>query len=847
MGGKSASHGLAGTGRTIRRWLRVHVLRPRSVGVLFILTLVLGTAGFQSARLKSDIVDSVYRSVQLFGLGYNGLDAAELDPHSSAAGDGENWLIETARFSGALVLGSGVIALLASLLRDFGRLQWQTGRSGRSRRVVLLGFGAVNTALARELARHGTPLTVVSAAFSEADRQMAREYGLLLVTGDLTDTATLRRARIGLARRIVVAAGDDVLNVEIGTVAAGFAETAQAAMSSIRNQDRRTGRPAGQRRYGCDENDDPVVLVHLSRTRTLADLTEARDIAYASGAAAGFFSVKNEAARKLVREARLTRLACEKGQDRVHVVMAGMGDQGEALLTEIYLNAFGAAVVDGKRDVLKPPRFTIIDTDASTSVHDRLKAHRPRLFDDTIPAEARPEFEFINADAMEICFDTNDRLNAIEDHCPVTAWVFVCGRDNVNLAAGFRLEMAMHQRNRDPAPVFIRLWNADIATDDSEADIAIEKRNPLLATQVFGSMSTVMPQSSFLANVSCDARQRAAGRDDQERLAMLLHNYYVGDIQALAALGVGSAPDAAALSAATDRYMADWRALPTNVRETNRRVIRHAASKLRDIGFDWPHAADALLPEIERQTAEWMRAMIAVREAPGALPDLGQNGAAWLTAIGIAGDPQDDATRREAARQIEALAKSEHGRWMADRALDGWQYGEERDNRRRLHTTMIDYAKLGHEAQLDLTAVRMLLDCLSSDADGGGRPRARLRRIVETGLEAVFAGNAPAGEALAEATELRIVIGETVGFDGTVQTESADRLKRLVADWLDKAALACQLHFVLEMPVEPGHRTSPAASGRVHLGAVLGDIAGTDAITQGGVAVDITRAYRRIG
>jgi RyR domain len=45
-------------------------------------------------------------------------------------------------------------------------------------------------------------------------------------------------------------------------------------------------------------------------------------------------------------------------------------------------------------------------------------------------------------------------------------------------------------------------------------------------------------------------------------------------------------------------------------------------------------------------------------------------------------------------KEIEDLAELEHERWMRERIGQGWRYGEERDNRRRIHPSLVDWAVL---------------------------------------------------------------------------------------------------------------------------------------------------------
>jgi len=104
--------------------------------------------------------------------------------------------------------------------------------------------------------------------------------------------------------------------------------------------------------------------------------------------------------------------------------------------------------------------------------------------------------------------------------------------------------------------------------------------------------------------------------------------------------------------------------------------------------------------------------------------------------------------------EVERLAMIEHDRWSADRYLDGWRYGPERDNRRKHHPELVPYAALSSEMKnLDRYAVRLVpvllarqeravkSNVLIAVAAGGAEPRlgrgfdgqidAVLRRLCE--------------------------------------------------------------------------------------------------------------------
>jgi hypothetical protein len=64
--------------------------------------------------------------------------------------------------------------------------------------------------------------------------------------------------------------------------------------------------------------------------------------------------------------------------------------------------------------------------------------------------------------------------------------------------------------------------------------------------------------------------------------------------------------------------------------------------------------------------------------------------------------------------ELERMARMAHARWLAARALKGWRYGPERDNRQLLHPSMIDYADLSEpEKEKDRDQIRAIPSILA--------------------------------------------------------------------------------------------------------------------------------------
>lgn len=66
-------------------------------------------------------------------------------------------------------------------------------------------------------------------------------------------------------------------------------------------------------------------------------------------------------------------------------------------------------------------------------------------------------------------------------------------------------------------------------------------------------------------------------------------------------------------------------------------------------------------------------------------------------------------------KMLEALAGAEHRRWMAEKILAGWRFGEKRDNSRKLHPSIKPYTQLtAAEKQKDRDTVQSVLQRMES-------------------------------------------------------------------------------------------------------------------------------------
>jgi|GEM_PF-4064750 len=749
--------------------------RDRFLIVLFLVAVVFGVLGFQASRsaaitenFGSNFLDNLYRTIQLFSFNYEVEEAWK--PESA-------WLL-LARYLAAFLTTYAVITIFARRLIE---RTWFWAQRKRREHHVILGFGVVGRAFARELRRRRKPVTAIDAQFDDADRAFARDHGILLVSGDLSDPETLSRTRIGGARRIIVACGNDLTNIEIGDAAAAAVEAWHVNRGKIEHGAKS---PAAPRRFGCNAEGEPVVKVHLASTGLLADLAEgAAGTGSAHGGAFESFSLKTDAARALLAKARLPMRARDCGQSRVHLVIVGLGDQGEAIL----FSALAAAVAAG----LRPPKVTLIDQCAK-DVRKRLSAHRPRLFDGSIPKDARPSLTFVNLDIGAVSFDLDESILGIDlGDDPPTAWVFCSGRDELDLAAGRRLELAMHQRCRRPAPIFIRRWSARMPEELAGSD------DPLRLTSFFGDITNTVQKAEVL---------------DEKAflLPKVLHDAYRGG-----ATAAGSPID-------IDQFRQSWNRLPENVREANRSTARHIAQKLIDLGFLWREMDSGGLPTLSAETAGACTALIGVA---------GEDGSS-----SVPGAPCQAPAR-------DIILRTEHNRWLVDRAIAGWMAGPRsdrgiprRDNRRRLHDNIRSFDELDAETRAryarPLAAAIRILERPEIDHGAQRRETGEIRLCSADVLE-VHCRETD----FVAVSELIIRVGETC----TIVAEPVrQRLRALVADWAYQRA-ACRLLVLLEGPVDFAPINDDGDKKSLTTVEVLRELI---ELLASGIVYDLARLYR---
>ncbi|NOZ10256.1 MAG: hypothetical protein GXP09_04330 [Gammaproteobacteria bacterium] len=126
---------------------------------------------------------------------------------------------------------------------------------------------------------------------------------------------------------------------------------------------------------------------------------------------------------------------------------------------------------------------------------------------------------------------------------------------------------------------------------------------------------------------------------------------------------------------------------------------------------------------------------------------------------------------------LEMLAELEHRSWVAGRYVDGWQYGERRDDTRKLHPNIVPYESLDEQTRdFDRNQIRLLDRSLLTRVEDGGN-QDLIRKDCWIGL-----------------------IGKN-----HIDAEEGDWLREQIADILRKLAdRNPDVHLTLVTPLAPG-------------------------------------------
>lgn len=590
------------------------------LAVLFSVTgwlKALNTAG--EALTIRIILDMTVGTLQLFGGGFPDLPGIDTPSDVPLA-------LKLAQLLAPLATAGAVLRIGAEVLSEQIAARRISKLHGHT---VICGHGDSARAFARSERSVGRPVVLVDpAAGSDGTDADLHRLGVELKAADALDPYVLETVGVSRAKRLIVAPEDDNRALDIAARANAVCKagrsTGAALPVNLEISSRRLWRP-------------------LSRFQGLASARE--------GAGAGAeaypamdplpFNMASLAAREFIWCDRLEAQALMRDQDRVHMVLIGYDDFGEALIG--YLPP---ALV---HPALAPSVITILAADPDFALA-RLAQSFPELMT-TPEAEVKPPA----VRDMEQCLGPvavvrvlsfqadRDRLTAelmaeVTGRAPVTAVFVSLDRDADSLRTAMIVQDRMRQDDQWHAPINVRLSRCrGMETFLTEA--ARAKR--------FGHVIQPFGVEDRLCRVSV-----LEGRMDV--LALRIHQSYQKARE-------DTKPALAARL--SERARADWSALRETFRDANRRAADHMFAKLTTAGCHVPATPVALTHDEDR--------------APLPVPS------------GFKLLPRDTE-----GNALERLADLEHASWNAGRRLDGWRYSPVRDDDRQWHPSLVPYEVL---------------------------------------------------------------------------------------------------------------------------------------------------------
>ena len=300
------------------------------------------------------------------------------------------------------------------------------------------------------------------------------------------------------------------------------------------------------------EDDDAEALVLTRAARAVAPdafiTVLMRDVRLAEDAAATLneartrvLSVAEVAARALCIEHPPFLIAKEVGHQRIHALIVGFGQHGQAIASDIIVNC--------RTTYLGLPSITVIDPDAR-ALEGVLRVRAPEI-------DACAHFTFIEGrfGSQGVTPDANSLGQALAKAGPVTAAYVCLHLDAEALSTAGMLQSLLRAVNIGQPKIFVRLRESETLSH------AISAYQGLNALTAFGDLESVIEASEFLSNTpdsaarAFSAAYRAAlppeDRDDPK-----------------------------------NRSARPWDDLDESFRQSNRDAVAHIPAKLASAGID---------------------------------------------------------------------------------------------------------------------------------------------------------------------------------------------------------------------------------------------------------------------
>ena len=530
---------------------------------------------------------------------------------------------------------------------------------------------------------HGTPKLLIIARFSGAAFFVLAAGRLVLFAIGGRIAKLFARARNGhdivvgksaTAQRYLQAVDRPINHLHVGvsqTEVTGRQRVASFQRSRDLQNDLRRAGIARARRIVVAEDDDEAVW---STARMISSMPEAQDKEIIANIEDPWllerisrvdpeshirpFSYASGAARQIMLAHPPYLLARAVGAPMQHIVIIGFGSMGQALLREFLVTSISWSPAD--------MMVTIIDPDAER-LAAQFRARHPGL----------APYLRINFLAGDLTADDTKLEAAFAEQrrrSPVCA-VYVSVAEELH-----PLRFAVGVKDRAErlgwfrAPIFVRAPDgAGLSILHQGVGTVGQGRNAAAAERHLIGELTLAPYGGWRAALD-GAGLLSQGFDDQARV---FHNAY----RKLVGADAKPAEDA-------PPAQKPWAGLSEEYRVSNRRVAAHIRAKLDAAGYDLGDWLGAGNPEGRMHLSH---------EVPPASYVL---------------DLDDVA-------ELDRLASLEHMRWSVDRALNGWRYGKERDDEKRVHPLLVKERHLDEaEREKDRNNIRETAKLIRDIANG---------------------------------------------------------------------------------------------------------------------------------
>jgi len=418
------------------------------IPVAAVLTLGLGLWAWTERHVDFD--EALYRSVALF----------DIDGNSYSHGEAmKDWRFRVGRWTGAGVVLSSLLALAALLHEHIttGLARWT------KQAVVVIGSDSLALAAFEAARRSGrSTLWLGAAAFGSAS------FHDIALAWPQRERARAVREHARDADHVLVADADDAEALSLARAAREAAPTAQI---TVLMRDMRLA-------------EDAAATLNEPRTRVL--------------------STAAVAARSLVAAHPPFLIARELGHPRIHALMVGFGQTGQAIARDLIVNC--------RTTYLDLPRITVIDP-AAKALEGVLRVRAPELDQcaDTLFIDGEIGGRAVRPNPAVIARD-------LAAGGPLTVAYVCLTEDNGALSAAATLQSLLRAMDIDQPPIFVQLRKAQVLGDG---------RGPGLdALTAFGELDSVLEASEFLSNAPdvaarafCEAYRAslpAAERDDPD-------------------------------------------------------------------------------------------------------------------------------------------------------------------------------------------------------------------------------------------------------------------------------------------------------------------------------------------